>query len=164
MWATPREVRIPTVTGIVSNVQTSYAWLAGILDGEGCFTLFRKSCSSGSGEKISCITAEVTITNSSAAIIDECARLLSEAEIKFGLKCPRNTHTRPLRRISVRNYAAILQLLNLVDLYLVGKREQAKVVREFVELAQVRKGLLPEDRERYYAEIRNLNRFGSLIP
>jgi hypothetical protein len=69
-----------------------------------------------------------------------------------------------LRRISVRNYAAILQLLDLIDPYLVGKREQARVVREFVERAQRRRDLLPEDRERYYAEIRNLNRFGSLIP
>jgi hypothetical protein len=144
-------------------VQTNHAWLAGILDGEGCFTLFQKSCRSGSGEKIRSITANITITNSSAAIIDECVRLLTSANVKFALFCPRNSHTRPLRRISVRNYAAILSLLDTVEPFLVGKLPQAQLMRKFVEGAQRRGSLLPEDRERFYLEMRNMNRLGSLI-
>lgn len=144
-----------------------YAWLAGILDGEGCFTLFRNSqreerVQGGPVIRYS-IRANITITNSSAAIMDECERLLTEAEIKYFRICPRNSHTRKLSRISIRNYQSIVRLLDYVDPHLVGKAAQAALMRTFVEGAG-RQGMGPTERERYHLEMSALNRRGSPIP
>lgn len=145
-------------------MQTSHAWLAGIIDGEGCFTLFMKGNRSGSGERIKSVTANVTITNSSATIIDRCSELLNQGGVKYALVCPRATTGRTLRRLSVRNYDAIVRLLDMVDPYLVGKTDQSRLMRDFVERAKTRKLLPPDERQRLYDEMRRLNRFGNLIP
>ncbi len=145
-------------------MRTSYAWLAGILDGEGCFTLFMKSNWSGNGQKIKSVTANITITNSSAAIMNRCSEILSELGIKFALNTPRASTGRPLQRISVRNYDAILDLLDVVGPFLVGKKGQASLMREFVSRAKAHGGLRGPERDQYYDEMRRLNRFGSLIP
>ena len=144
-------------------MQTSHAWLAGIVDGEGCLTLFMKKNDTGTKS----VTANITITNSSAAIIDRCVELLDAGCVKHTLvkmRDPRNPNGRALRRLSVRNYDAILRLLDMIEPFMVGKSEQARLVREFVSQAKVRCALSPDDRERYYNEVRRLNRVGNLIP
>ena len=144
-------------------MQTSHAWLAGIVDGEGCLTLFMKKNDTGTKS----VTANITITNSSAAIIDRCVTLFDAECVKYTfvkMRDSRNPNGRPLRRLSVRNYDAILRLLDMIEPFLVGKSEQARLVREFASQAKVRRALSTDDREWYYDEVRRLNRVGDLIP
>ncbi len=145
-------------------MQTSLAWLAGIIDGEGCLTLFMKSNLSGNGKRIKSVTANLTITNTSATIINEARSLLIENGIKFTFVTPRASTGRPLRRLSVRNYDSILKLLDLVKPYMVGKTEQADLMRRFINGARVRKSLSSDERLAYFDEMRRINRFGNLIP
>ena len=148
-------------------MQTRYAWLAGIIDGEGCFTIYRRTCRSGGKDKAHILStqANITITNSCAALLDECRLLIDSIGVKYTYIEPRNSTKRPLRRISVRNYGSLLVLLDVVDPYLVGKRAQAALLREFVTRAQARKGFqATEERIGYCARMSALNKFGELIP
>ena len=68
-------------------------------------------------------------------------------------------------RIQIRNYASILALLDAIDAYIVGKAEQAALMRDFCERAGNRKGFSsPEERAEYRARMSNLNKHGQLIP
>jgi len=148
-------------------MQTRYAWLAGIIDGEGCFTIYRRSCRSGGkgNSHIWSTQANVTITNSCASLLDECRALLDGLKVKYTYIEPRNSTKRPLRRISVRNYGSLILLLDTIDPYLVGKRAQAALLREFVTRAMARKGFqATEERIGYCARMSALNKFGELIP
>lgn len=143
-----------------------YAWLAGILDGEGCFTIFQVGrAGGGSGTTHAmCVAANITITNSSAAIMDECVRLLNAIDVKFKQINPNNSRNRRLARINVSNYQSILKLLDAVEPHLVGKAEQAALMRTFSERASVRRSMTIEERFEYRALMSQMNRTGNLIP
>lgn len=141
------------------------AWLAGIIDGEGCFTIFRHHRGlDRAGQSYDHTSASITITNSCAALLDVARGILDGLEVKYKYLTPRNSHTRPIRRIALRNYAAILTLLDAVEPYLVGKAEQAVLMREFVGRAAIRNGFAsPQERAEYGTRMSYLNKHGQLI-
>jgi hypothetical protein len=148
-------------------MQTRYAWLAGVIDGEGSLSIWRrKTYSSGRNHaEIICAQAGLSITNSSAALLDECRVLLDALGVKYSYITPGNSVHRPIRRIFVRNYASVLKLLDAVEPHMVGKREQAALLREFVTRAAARKGFVgTEERLGYCARMSALNQTGDLIP
>ena len=100
------------------------AWLAGIVNGEGCFSIFRRTNKSRNGNTIVTPTASVTITNSNLALIDECVRILKELGVKYILKNPRNSKTRILERLDIRNYQSIHKLVSALMPYLIGKKNK----------------------------------------
>ena len=142
------------------------AWLAGIIDGEGCFSIFRHCRGlDRAGQPYEHTSASITITNSCAALLDTSRSILAGLGIKHTYLHPRNSDTRPLMRIQIRNYASILALLDAIDAYIVGKAEQAALMRDFCERAGNRKGFSsPEERAEYRARMSNLNKHGQLIP
>lgn len=142
------------------------AWLAGIVDGEGCFSIFRHCRGlDRAGQPYEHTSASITITNSCAALLDTARSILTALGVKYKYLQPRNSHTRRVMRIQVRNYASILTLLDAVDAYLVGKAEQAALMRDFCERAGNRKGFAsPEARAEYRARMSDLNKYGQLIP
>lgn len=141
------------------------AWLAGILDGEGCFTIFRQhNIRRKDGTTYDYTSAGITITNTCNSLLTECRRILEALDIKYQYLQPRNSTTRPVYRIAVQNYSAILQLLDNVQRFIIGKAEQAALMREFVERAKVRKGFDSlEERAEYRAKMSDLNKYGQLI-
>lgn len=146
-------------------MQTRLAWLAGIIDGEGGFTIYHRTMTSGSGKKIVSTQANITITNSSASLITECRALLDSQGVKYALINPGNSARRPVRRIFIRNYGAMLLTLDAVEPHLIAKRAQAALLREFVTRAMARKGFQATDeRVGYCARMSALNRTGELIP
>ena len=109
-------------------------------------------------------SASITITNSCAALMETSRSILNELEVKYKYLRPRNSHTRPIWRIEVRNYGSILVLLDAVDAYLVGKAEQAALMREFLERAKIRKGFgCVAERAEYRGRMSHLNKHGQLI-
>ena len=140
------------------------AWLAGIIDGEGCFSIFRRTNKSKNGNIITSASANITITNSNLALINECVYILEELEIKFVLKNPRNSTTRILERIDIRNYGSILKLINVILPFLIGKKEQAILMHEFVSKASIRSGFqATKERTDYLMKMSTLNKSGQFI-
>ena len=141
------------------------AWLAGIIDGEGCLTLFHRTNKSSSGQTITSVSANLTITNSSYALVNECRRILDGLGVKYSYLTPRNSAARPIRRLQVKNYASLMTLLEAIEPYSVGKREQVLLMKDFASKAAARKGFRGTVERRDYAtKMRELNHSGQLIP
>lgn len=137
--------------------ETKIAWLAGIIDGEGCFTIFNKTVNHRSGNTGVTPSANITITNSSTRILEACQEIMREIDVKFTQCRSHNDTRRIVRRISVRNYASIILLIDAILPYMVGKRGQAEVMKEFIEKAAVRKGFeADEERQAYMRRLREL--------
>jgi hypothetical protein len=140
------------------------AWLAGIIDGEGGFSIFNRTNISKNGNVIHTPSASITITNSNVSIIDECVQILKELEIKFVLKNPKNSTTRTLERLDIRNYSSLLKLIDAVNPYLIGKKEQAVAMKEFVSKASKRVGFkVTDERVKFLALMSKLNKSGQVI-
>ncbi len=137
--------------------ETRLAWLAGIVDGEGCFTIFNKTVKHRSGNTGITPSANISISNSSTKILGECEQILNDLGVKFTQCRSHNDTIRIVRRISIRNYSAIVLLINTILPYMIGKKEQAEVMCEFVEKAAVRKGFVAdEERKAYMLRLREL--------
>ncbi len=144
----------------VQNVDL--AWLAGIIDGEGCFTIFSVNRSDAVNPSPS---ANITITNSNCLLLNRCKEILDEFEIKYFYHDPKNGHQqgRKVMRIRVKNYSSLRRLIELVLPFLVGKIEQARVMLEFVSLAGQRGKLELNERTELMNRIKELNRRGHLV-
>ncbi|OGG08863.1 hypothetical protein A2154_02210 [Candidatus Gottesmanbacteria bacterium RBG_16_43_7] len=140
------------------------AWLAGVIDGEGSFTIFNRKNKSKNGNFIVTPTANITITNSNKALIDECEQILKNIGVKYSLKNPRNSTTRTLERLDIRNYKSIMILINILLPYLVGKKDQAILMKEFVKKALFRIHFSNStERREFLVRMSKLNKLGQVI-
>jgi hypothetical protein len=138
------------------------AWLAGIIDGEGCFSIYgvtRKDANAPSP------SANLTITNSNCLLLERCKEILGELNIKYLYHDPKNGHQRGRRvmRIRIKNYSSIQSLVELILPFLVGKADQARVLLEFVSLAGQRGKLSLQGRTELMNRIKELNQHGHLV-
>ena len=138
------------------------AWLAGLIDGEGCFSIY--SVSRADAETPS-PSANLTITNSNYLLLNRCKEILDELGIKYLYHDPKNGHQRgrKVMRIRVKNYSSIRKLIELILPFLVGKADQARIMLEFVSLAGQRGKLSYQDRTELMNRIKELNRRGHLV-
>lgn len=138
------------------------AWLAGIIDGEGCFTIFTNSRNDAVNPSIS---ANLTITNSNYLLLNRCKEIFDALEIKYFYHDPKNGYQlgRKVMRIRIKNYSSLQRLIELMIPYLVGKTEQAKIILEFVSLAGQRGKLNYMERAKMMGKIKELNRHGHLV-
>ncbi len=138
------------------------AWLAGIIDGEGCFSIY-------SVTRIDAVmpspSANLTITNSNRLLLDRCKKIFDELNIKYLYHDPKNGHQRGRRvmRIRVKNYSSMRKLIELILPFLVGKRDQASVMLEFVSRAGERGKLSFDARTELMNRIKELNQRGHLV-
>ncbi|HEY0048633.1 MAG TPA: LAGLIDADG family homing endonuclease [Pyrinomonadaceae bacterium] len=138
------------------------AWLAGIIDGEGCFCIFTNSRKDAMKPSIS---ANLTITNSNCLLLNRCKEILDALEIKYVYQDPKNGHQRGRRvmRIKIKNYSSLQLIIELTLPFFVGKAEQAKLILEFVSLAGERGKLRYDERAKLMSKIKELNRHGHVI-
>jgi len=138
------------------------AWLAGIIDGEGCFCIFTNGRKDATRPSIS---ANLTITNSNSLLLNRCKEILDGLEIKYLYQDPKNGHQRGRRvmRIRIRNYSSMQRIVELTLPFFVGKTEQARLMLEFVSFAGERGKLRYDDRSRLMNKMIELNRHGHLI-
>jgi len=139
------------------------AWLAGIIDGEGCFCIFTNN--RGNGSINPSISANLTITNSNCLLLNRCREILDALEIKYIYQDPKNGHQRGRRvmRVKIQNYSSLQRLIELTLPYFVGKAEQAKLVLEFANLAGQKGKLLYDARTEMMNKNKMLNQHGHLI-
>lgn len=132
------------------------AWLAGIIDGEGCFTIYsvkRKDTNNLSP------SANITITNSDDLLLHRCKEILEELGVKHYYHDPKNGHQRgrKVMRLRIKNYGSICNLINAVLPYLVSKKEQAALMLEFASLAGKRGALVLSQRKAMMEKMQTLN-------
>jgi hypothetical protein len=139
------------------------AWLAGIIDGEGCFCIFTNN--RGNSAINPSISANLTITNSNCLLLNRCREIFDALEIKYLYHDPKNGHQRGRRvmRVRIKNYSSLQRIIELMLPYFVGKAEQAKLVLEFVSLAGQRGKLHYEARLQLMNKAKELNQRGHLI-
>ena len=138
------------------------AWLAGVIDGEGCFTIYavtRKDAEAPSP------SACLTITNSNRLLLQRCQEIFDELNIKYYYHDPKNGYQqgRKVMRIRVKNYSSLRKLVEAVLPFLVGKVDQAKVMLDFVGLAGQRGKLTLQERTVMMNRIKELNQHGHLV-
>ncbi|MCP9495413.1 MAG: hypothetical protein MSG64_13285 [Pyrinomonadaceae bacterium MAG19_C2-C3] len=140
------------------------AWLAGIIDGEGCFCIFTNSNRSERAINSS-ISANLTITNSNCLLLNRCREIFDALEIKYIYQNPKNGHQRGRRvmRVKIQNYSSLQRLIELTLPYFVGKAEQAKLVLEFANLAGQKGKLRYNERTELMDKNKLLNQRGHLI-
>jgi len=131
--------------------KAKYAYLAGIIDGEGCLTI-------GAGRK-----GKVTNYNSIIMIASTNEKLIQWLQTNFGgnyYKAGRVSEKWKQAYIwRFLKKKDIEQLLLAVLPYLIIKREQAILLLEFVRLPRYQE--TPEKREELYQKIKVLNKRGN---
>ena len=127
------------------------AWLAGIIDGEGCISLFKRS---------TYYVPSVKVANTNEKLINRCKELLNEAEIEYCIRYSdrgERKNAKPAWEIVMESRPRVIAFLNLILPYLVSKDEQAKLVLDWCSESKRK----PEDtKDLFIDNIRKLNQRG----
>lgn len=127
------------------------AWLAGIIDGEGCISLFKRS---------TYYVPSVKVANTNEKLINRCKELLNEAEIEYCIRYSdrgERKNAKPAWEIVMESRPRVIAFLNLILPYLVSKDEQAKLVLDWCSESKRK----PEDtKDLFIDNIRKLNHRG----
>jgi hypothetical protein len=105
------------------------AWLAGILDGEGCLTSKRNSPHG--------LTCVITIETVSETMVEKVLKIFEECGIDSVIEGPlmRKNSTRPSFRVRVHRKRAAFLFCNLVLPYSVVKRRELLLFQQFLAKA-----------------------------
>ena len=129
--------------------KAKYGYVAGIIDGEGCVTI-------GAGKKETCINynAIVAVQNTSKKLID-WLQLKFGGQVYLSKKETKKTKAAWMWRITKKE--VIERFLLAILPYLIVKREQAKILLEYVRLSREANSEL---RATYWQRLRVLNARG----
>ena len=138
------------------------AWLAGIVDGEGCIYghyINRRNASGGN------ICVEVRIEATSSAMILKIADICKRADVFFTLDAHRwaAKSTKAAQRINIRRQRDVVKFLRLIREYLVVKGSEAEAAIEWYERWGDQRGLrklraTDEEKIIFFDRLRSLKR------
>jgi len=119
-----------------------FAWLAGIIDGEGCIGLYKsykkndRDGSQGGKNKWMIMKRFISINNNDVALIKKVSEIYYALGIKFyyRLKNRKNPNHKKTLAVIVEGQGSCKKLLTKIYPYLVAKKEEAKLLIEFVDL------------------------------
>lgn len=145
--------------------EIDYAWLAGIVDGEGCLTIFRRTNKSSSKKEIVSPAASATITNTNVLMLEKCMKIFDENGIIYSFVNPRNSATRKVMRIQIRNYVSLKKFVSIIKPYLIAKAKQLNILEEFLEEASKRSKTNESYSKKMFLleKIQKENKYGSQI-
>jgi hypothetical protein len=113
-------------------VETRLAYLAGIIDGEGCIGLSRGSINKSGYYRISSF---INIANTDPRLILECVNILKD----IGVNCNITQNSRkslnvlkPVWVIKIGGHKRIIKVLDNIEKYLVSKKDQSLLMRKFI--------------------------------
>jgi hypothetical protein len=109
--------------------EAEVAWLAGIIDGEGCITAKMPSQSA--------VAFRLTIESVSTAMIEKVKHILSNLDISYVANGPiwRVNSTRPSFRIYIQRKDALLRLCDHIVPYSVVKQSELELVKAYLDKA-----------------------------
>jgi hypothetical protein len=132
-------------------LETDKAWFAGIIDGEGCISIFKRGPD---------FTPSVKIANTNELLINKCKQVLEEAEIGYYIRYSdrgERSNSKPAWELIMESRPRVIATLNLILPYLVSKREQAKLVLDWCSQDKRKKD---DTLENFIPNIRLLNQRG----
>jgi len=108
---------------------TEIAWLAGILDGEGCITAKMPSPRA--------LAFRITFESVSEAMMTAIRRILGEMDVDYAMGGPlyRARSTRPSYRVHVQKKADVLKFCDAILPFSVVKRHELELVKSFLDKA-----------------------------
>jgi hypothetical protein len=112
---------------------TEWAWLAGLIDGEGC--LYSRSMKYRDTNAIKGIETRLEIQAASSRMIDAVVSILNRADIEYIRDSPRMQpmSTRPAHKIRISKKLSLQRLLIAVSPYMIVKKPEAMCVLGFLE-------------------------------
>ena len=106
-------------------LEVDKAWFAGIIDGEGCISIYARSNHFVPGVKIG---------NTNELLINNCKRILDEAGIEYFIRFSdrgdRN-NAKPAWELCLESRPRVIAVLNMIYPYLVSKKAQADLILEW---------------------------------
>ena len=108
-------------------------WLVGMVEGEGSITLTRSAKAKNKfGHKI---TPHLSITGTNDALMEKATEVIKFFKLPFSIDKRKNSNPnwKDTIRIQVYGLRRVEQWLFLLYPYLVGKKEQAETVLQFIE-------------------------------
>lgn len=139
-------------------------YLAGLLDGEGAFTVNVSQSRSGQTYQ-----ARIRLAMSHKSTIEWVANVLGVTVLKHGLGRNVSANAKPMYRVAVEHVVGVVSLLEQIGPYLIAKREVADALLAFCRSrlesgyfkqgSRSRNGYVPEEMA-LYTRLKELNRFG----
>ena len=110
---------------------TRIAWLAGLVDGEGCLYARHSTKTQNS------IEVRLELQTVSAAMVDSVAQIFDALNISYTREAPRMQpkSTRPAIRLRVSSKTSLHKLLTALLPYMVNKRPEAERLLVFLDAA-----------------------------
>lgn len=124
------------------ETHSDLAWLCGFLDGEGSFTFHRRA--PWQDQRQTTYQPEVVFTNTHIASLERVSEILAKYGIGSYITKPNPTNIRkhpewkPARRVLVLGFKRVKKLLDICLPFIFTKREQARVVLEFIILREAK--------------------------
>jgi hypothetical protein len=110
---------------------TKIAWLAGIWDGEGTFSIIKLHKHPG---RIN-LAAKATMENTDTALVTECCKVLSSLGVQYFI-CYRKRKTdkhKDAYTFSIIKYEDLKRFCTILSPYLISKKSRALLMKRFVE-------------------------------
>ena len=123
----------------MSDLSHRIAWLAGILDGEGCIAVytFKGYTSAARSHRNWRVRPVLAVTNTDDAMIHEIAAVFREVGVTSYVIQPHNDkrkpYLKPAWRIQICSFKQIVPVLKAVRPYLITKAAQADLTLEIAE-------------------------------
>jgi DNA modification methylase len=164
-WMVAKALQSPRYTGKITN-ELDRVWLAAMIDAEGTicgFTHVRKD----NGETRQGI--HITVTNSNTALLDKCFEIWETTREKHNAHGNGHLGNLPTWRWIVHSIEEKSQLLAELYPYFVGKKKQAILAWNFLEISKTTRGRNKGDegrdnREKYAWIVDALSRLNHLEP
>lgn len=106
-------------------LETDKAWLAGIIDGEGCISIFARA---------NFFVPSVKIANTNELLINNCKRILEIGGIEYCVRFNdrgNRKNAKPSWELSLESRPRVIAVLNMVYPYLVSKKAQADLILDW---------------------------------
>ena len=147
---------------------TDKAWLAGIVDGEGCITgcytmkTDKSRHHTGKTWTYPSFTFSISISNNRKSILNEVMRITGITQTLGEVLYEKSGNTN--YKWSIAGNDDILKVLDLIEPYLVGKKENASVMRTAINLRKNKKHKYGKDDDdkrekllKYVCDLQDLN-------
>ncbi|MCK9570344.1 hypothetical protein M0R72_15465 [Candidatus Pacearchaeota archaeon] len=107
------------------------SWLGGIMDGEGCITIDKRSAKN---RKQANVSPAITIVNTDTKIIDKVLQILKKYDIAYYYRVhpPKGNWKRKLE-ILIVGYKRVSRFIPVILPYLVGKYQRAVLIQQLCE-------------------------------
>lgn len=131
------------------------SYLGGLIDGEGCFTLCKT--------RNSAVTPVFTLASTSNTIINFIVLVFEEYGLKYSItETDRQDNSKPYKTIRIQGSTNIISFLNLVENYILEKKPQLLLLKEFVQIRSKygKNNMKWQETDHIVSNIRQLNRRG----